>query len=83
MNKSPIRVSNESIRDRSVLKINSIIKDTKLSSIIEDNIYNEVVSYAKDKSIEISLDNKHFKRLYRTKIISMYLNIYCKSVKEQ
>lgn len=65
----------EEARANCIDKLNTIINDFDLSSDIEGAIYNSVIVIAKNKRVELSWDNKYFKRLYRNKMIAIYLNL--------
>jgi len=60
-------------------KINSIVKNKKLSKDVENSIYDSCVKDAMFRGIEINENNKLFKLLYVNKLTSIYLNLDSKS----
>ena len=62
-------------RNKSVSKINDIIKDDYKSRIIEKSIYNYCITYSMKNNISRNWDNKLFKNLYLNKLLSIYSNI--------
>lgn len=60
-------------------KLNSIIKNKKISKEIEQSIYDYCVKDATFRGIEINETNKLFKLLYINKLMSIYLNLDEKS----
>lgn len=60
-------------------KINSIIKNKRISKDIENSIYESCIKDAMFRGIEINENNKLFKLLYVNKLTSIYVNIDSKS----
>ncbi len=65
----------DEIRTKSVLKLNELIKDEKLSRKVEQSLYNYIVKLSKEKRIRRMWSNQIFKNLYNSKIISIYSNL--------
>ena len=63
-------------------KINSIVKNKKLSKDIENSIYSSCIKDALFRGIEINENNKLFKLLYVNKLTSIYVNLDSKSYLE-
>ena len=63
-------------------KINSIVKNKKLSKDIENSIYDSCIKDALFRGIEINENNKLFKLLYVNKLTSIYVNLDSKSYLE-
>jgi len=51
------------------------LSDEKKSRLIEQSVYNYTILYSKKNNIKRNWDNLHFKRLYLSKIRSIYTNI--------
>lgn len=66
---------NDEFRSKIVTKIDSIIENISLSRNIEKSIYNSIISESKKKHIQRSWKNQKFKKLYLSKIISIYSNL--------
>ena len=66
---------NDIVRMRSVTKLNSKIKDLKLSRKIEQSYFNYCIRISKEKNIQRNWNNTVFKQLYMNKILSIYVNI--------
>ena len=64
--------SSDEIRLNVVKKLNSVIDNNYLSKIIEKGIYNYVIETAKEKVIQRKWSNTIFKKLYFSKVISIY-----------
>lgn len=67
--------SSDEIRLNVVKKLNSVIDNNYLSKIIEKGIYNYVIETAKEKVIQRKWSNTIFKKLYFSKVISIYSNL--------
>jgi transcription elongation factor S-II len=65
----------EDIRSKCIDKLDTLIHNFEISSDIEESIYEKVVLLANEKRVDISWNDKFFKRLYRNKAISIYLNL--------
>ena len=61
--------------DKTIQKLNLIIKDKELCENIEKSIYNYASEQCKLKSIEPDMNNKLFLRIYVNKLISIYNNL--------
>ncbi len=66
---------NDSIRNKSVLKLDTVIQDESISRYIERDIYNSIIQVSVEKNIKRSWDNIIFKNLYLNKLISFYSNL--------
>ena len=62
---------NDEIRNITVQKYNTIIKDIQLSRKIEKSLYNYVIRVSKERRIPRRWSNPIFKNLYNSKIISI------------
>jgi DNA-directed RNA polymerase subunit M/transcription elongation factor TFIIS len=62
-------------RIKMVSYMDRIIQDIKLTRKIEKSIYNYVITLSKDKNIQRRWINPIFKKLYHSKIISIYTNL--------
>jgi len=67
--------STDEIRSKVVDKLNSVIHNKYLSKTIEKGIYNYVIETAKEKVIQRKWSNTIFKKLYLSKVISIYSNL--------
>ena len=67
--------STDEIRLNVVNKLNSVIDNKYLSKTIEKGIYNYVIETAKEKVIQRKWSNSIFKKLYLSKVISIYSNL--------
>lgn len=67
--------SSDEIRLNVVKKLNSVINNKYLSKMIEKGIYNYVIETAKEKVIQRKWSNPIFKKLYFSKVISIYSNL--------
>lgn len=71
-------------RNICIEKFNSILHDTELSEKIEKSIYDYTIEQSERKSIEKSMENKAFKRIYVNKCMTLYnnldMNSYIKNV---
>ena len=65
----------DDIRNLSVNKINTIIKDDKLAKSIENGIHLYTLKQATKLGILKRWSNEHFKKLYLHKVMSIYLNL--------
>ena len=65
----------DEIRCKVVNKLNSVVDNIYISRNIEKSIYNYVIDTAKEKNIQRRWLNPLFKKLYFSKIISIYSNI--------
>ena len=63
---------NDSIRNKSVLKLDTVIQDESISRYIERDIYNSIIQVSVEKNIKRSWDNIIFKNLYLNKLISLF-----------
>ncbi len=66
---------NDVFRSKIVLKIDEIVKEMSLSRNIEKSIYNQIIDESKQKYIQRSWKNQIFKKMYLSKIISIYSNL--------
>ena len=66
---------NDEIRNITVQKYNTIIKNIQLSRKIEKSLYNYVIRVSKERRIPRRWSNPIFKNLYNSKIISIYTNL--------
>tara|TARA_Y100000389_G_scaffold201575_2_gene244617 strand:+ start:5389 stop:5919 length:531 start_codon:yes stop_codon:yes gene_type:complete len=62
-------------RIKMVTYMDKIIQDITLTRKIEKSIYNYVITLSKDKNIQRRWSNSIFKKLYHSKIISIYTNL--------
>ena len=67
--------STDEERKKMVTYIDKLIEDQKLSKKVEKSIYNYVINLSKERNIQRRWTNKIFKRLYHSKIISIYSNL--------
>jgi DNA-directed RNA polymerase subunit M/transcription elongation factor TFIIS len=65
----------DEFRCKSVEKLNGVIDNIYLSRIIEKSIYNYIIVTSKERNIQRRWSNTLFKKLYFSKIISIYSNI--------
>ena len=70
------------MRNIGFYKINSIVKNKKLSKDIENSIYDSCIKDSLFRGIEINENNKLFKLLYVNKLTSIYVNLDSKSYLE-
>tara|TARA_Y100001958_G_C21247419_1_gene578699 strand:+ start:7427 stop:7966 length:540 start_codon:yes stop_codon:yes gene_type:complete len=66
---------NDEIRKKVVFKIDKIIDDVSLSRNIEKSIYNSIIKECRMKHIHRSWSNIIFKKMYLSKVISIYSNL--------
>ena len=66
---------NDNLRNKNVILLNNVIDDIKLSRKIEKSIYNYCIELSNNKNIVRSWDNIIFKKLYSSKVRSIYSNI--------
>jgi DNA-directed RNA polymerase subunit M/transcription elongation factor TFIIS len=69
----------DSVRIQCVIKFDSIMKNIQLSRKIEQSIYNYIIKLSKEKTIYRSWENPIFKKLYFSKIRSIYSNLQINS----
>jgi DNA-directed RNA polymerase subunit M/transcription elongation factor TFIIS len=62
-------------RIKMVNYMDNIIQDINLSRKVEKSIYNYVIILSKDKNIQRRWSNRIFKKLYHSKVISIYTNL--------
>lgn len=62
-------------RIKMVNYMDKIIQDVNLTRKIEKSIYNYVISLSKSKNIQRRWSNPIFKKLYHSKVISIYTNL--------
>ena len=62
-------------RNKCVKYIDTLIQDYKLSQVIEQSLYNYIISLSKQKNIKCSWTNTYFVNLYNSKIRSIYSNL--------
>ena len=62
-------------RSKMVTYFDKVINDLTLSRRIEKSIYNYIIILSKEKNIQRRWHNPIFKRLYHSKIISIYSNL--------
>lgn len=62
-------------RIKMVTYMDKIIQDIYLTRKIEKSIYNYVIILSKDKNIQRRWSNTIFKKLYHSKVISIYTNL--------
>ena len=70
---------NDVVRSSIVKKLNEIIKNTYITRNIEKSIYNYTIEIAKERNIPRRWSNVLFKKLYFSKVISIYSNINSKT----
>ena len=63
------------LRNKYCILFNNIIKDEKLSRLIEQCVYNTTIQYSIENNIKKTWSNNIFKSLYMSKIRSLYTNI--------
>ena len=63
------------LRNKYCILFNNIIKDEKLSRLIEQCVYNTTIQYSIENNIKKTWSNNIFKSLYISKIRSLYTNI--------
>ena len=64
--------SNDEERIKTVIYLDKVINDIRLSKQVEQSIYNYTIRLCKEKDIQRRWTNQTFKRLYHSKIISIY-----------
>jgi len=62
-------------RNKMVNYLNRVIDDNQLSRKVEKSIYNYVISLSKERNIQRRWSNQIFKKLYHSKVISIYSNL--------
>ena len=62
-------------RIKMVIYFDTIIQDITLSKKVEQSIYNYIIRLSKEKDIQRRWSNQTFKKLYHSKIISIYSNL--------
>tara|TARA_B100000900_G_C20378845_1_gene633658 strand:- start:115 stop:648 length:534 start_codon:yes stop_codon:yes gene_type:complete len=67
--------STDEERKKMVNYLDKLICDKKLSRKVEKSIYNYVINLSKERNIQRRWTNKTFKKLYNSKIISIYSNL--------
>tara|TARA_B110000285_G_C14891203_1_gene498646 strand:- start:101 stop:631 length:531 start_codon:yes stop_codon:yes gene_type:complete len=67
--------SNDEERKKMVTYIDKVIENRKLSKKVEKSIYNYVIALSKERNIQRRWTNCIFKKLYHSKIISIYSNL--------
>lgn len=67
------------IRQNSVKKLNSILKNKTLAETIEESVYNHTCELAQSRNLKQDFDIINFKRLYVNKLLSLYVNLNKKS----
>ena len=65
----------DEIRNKYVGLLDTIVKNEKMSRTIEKSIYNFTIQTSKEKYIKRQWSNTIFKRLYISKIRSIYSNL--------
>jgi DNA-directed RNA polymerase subunit M/transcription elongation factor TFIIS len=72
-----VKYSNEKDEERKkmVIYIDTVIGNQTLSKKVEKSIYNYVISLSKERDIQRRWTNIIFKKLYHSKIISIYSNL--------
>jgi DNA-directed RNA polymerase subunit M/transcription elongation factor TFIIS len=65
----------DDIRKTVVQKFNNIIKKKSISRRIEQSIFNYIIGVAKQKNITRGWNNSIFKKLYLSKVRSIYSNL--------
>ena len=66
---------NDEERIKIVSYLDRIINNPKLSRKIEKSIYNYVITISNEKNIQRRWTNINFKKLYNSKVISIYSNL--------
>ena len=66
---------NDEIRKNVVLKLDKIVNDISLTRNMEKGIYNSVIDTCKTEHIHRSWNNVIFKKIYLSKVISIYSNL--------
>ena len=67
--------SNDIERCKTVELFNKIVQNKTISKKIEQSIYNYIIHVSKEKNISRKWSNKTFKKLYYSKIRSIYSNL--------
>ena len=67
--------TNDEERIKMVIYFDKIIDNVTLSKKVEQSIYNYIIRICKEKNIQRRWTNETFKRLYHSKIISIYSNL--------
>lgn len=65
----------DDIRCSIVTKLNGVVDNIYITRNIEKSIYNYVILTAKERNIQRRWSNPLFKKLYFSKVISIYLNL--------
>ena len=66
---------NDELRNKCSLLLNKELNNTKISRIIEQNIFNHIINYSKTNNIKRLWINNIFRNLYISKIRSIYTNL--------
>ena len=67
------------VRDWTTNKLNTIIRNKKISKGVEKGIYNHSIKTCEERSVIKRWDNPKFKKIYVDKVISTYVNLNPKS----
>jgi len=67
------------VRELCITQFNKLLNDVELSKKIEESIYNYTIHQCEIRSIDSTIQNKYFKRIYVNKFITLYNNIDKKS----
>jgi transcription elongation factor S-II len=67
------------VRELCITQFNKLLNDIELSKKIEESIYNYTIHQCEIRSIDSTIQNKYFKRIYVNKFITLYNNIDKKS----
>ena len=65
----------DDIRCKVVTKLNGVVDNIYITRNIEKSIYNYIIVTAKERNIQRRWSNPLFKKLYFSKVISIYLNL--------
>jgi len=63
------------VRELCITQFNKLLNDEELSKKIEESIYNYTIHQCEVRSIDSTIQNKYFKRIYVNKFITLYNNI--------
>ena len=77
--KKDVKKEEGDVRNWTINKLNSIIRNKRISKGVEKGIYNYSIETCDNRSIIKRWDNPKFKKIYVDKVISTYVNLNPKS----
>ena len=67
--------NSDEIRIKVVIFIDKVVDDIVISKKIEQSIYNYIIRLSKERNIQRRWNNIIFKKLYDSKVLSIYSNL--------